>query len=298
MYILIDADKKNKQKWPEQNSMSDHDSKDIRFGLRYSGHARNQSWLERNDMRFVAKTLYFLSTVLGWEIEERSYCTRSSHKRKGHQASFNTYTMSNDIQNIKDYYATEGKKKEKEISRKDRRFNNRDPQPNYYVMAGRYTAKKNTKKQQQKHRERDIEANRIQAGDADLFKRLRAMEDKLQRRGITAIVFMLLCIVLSIWLIPKQYIRHTTVGITSTSVSLNMEGLWNKYKSGSVILFDRGSCTLPVSVFSSSTSWVKSGRSHKIFRADGTLLLSLDCRYQYDTMNGKCSVEEESICNQ
>ena len=46
--------------------------------------------------------------------------------------------------------------------------------------------------EKEEQRQQDIEANRIEAGTADLFKRLEDLEKKLQSRGIQAMVVMAL----------------------------------------------------------------------------------------------------------
>lgn len=160
--------------------------------------------------------------------------------------------------------------------------------------------------EKEEQRQKDIEANRIEAGTADLFKRLEDSEKKLQSRGIQAMVVMALCILLSVWLIAKRFVRRTTLDLRTYSGSNfhvnigDMDGALEAYKGGSIVLLE-GTCdygenfVVPISIQSSAMYWIKpSGSSRRIVRADGSVLISMECP---SLNSGTCKLTQNTICN-
>ena len=180
--------------------------------------------------------------------------------------------------------------------------NDIEQNPNPYISAN---LKRFQEKKQENQRHRDIQENRIQAETNDVFRRVVALEDKLRKRSILSTLLIFLCIALSVWLIPRHFVRRTIVDLTSPSAMIDMEGARNAYKQGSIILFE-GTCdneqeeySIPVSISSASTYWIKKGNVHNIVRSDGSLLLSLSCSIPVHGAGGAhCSISEESICSQ
>ncbi|KAL3940954.1 MAG: hypothetical protein SGBAC_004607 [Bacillariaceae sp.] len=179
---------------------------------------------------------------------------------------------------------------------------------NYYVMAGRNVMRAQKEKEQQ-----DIEAQRAVTEPDGIFKRIDTLETKLLKQtkllhlGMAAMIALALCILLSIWLIPKHHVPTTSIG---SRVDIeDMDSAFEAYKNGSVIFFE-GKCIIrelntgtypydayfsyPVSIASSATYWAKARSNRNIYRTDGSLLVSIECL----SNPGECSVRvDDSICN-